>query len=415
VRWRRARPILLDLGLATALCLLDLVVAFDAADPRAQSMLVTALYSAVGYLALAGRRRWPVPVLTVVLAHSLVATVVVPGYLPTLGLWLALYTVSAHSSRWWAALALVCMVPHTALNVLDEMQRHPGADQAGAVISSIILSTGVSAAIVGVGRWVRWSVRQRILVAQHAAAEAVSSERSRIAREMHDVVAHSVTLMVLQAGGAARLLRSDPDRASTALGHVDELGQQAIFELRRLLGLLPPESLGGAESAACPGLRDLCQLVDQVRASGLQVELSVTGGPAELEPGVDLSAFRIAQEALTNAARYADRRHPVQVAVRWRPSDVELTVLNHTRGALVRSMPNRRGILGIRERVRISGGSIDAAPQPGGRFQVRVRLPLATRRAVETGSRPVVLAPRGGLAAPQSGPVLACSEPRRDG
>ncbi|MDQ1646635.1 MAG: hypothetical protein QOJ50_2819 [Cryptosporangiaceae bacterium] len=412
---RRARAVLLDLCLAAALCLLDLVVAFDSADPRARSLIATALYSSAGYLALAARRRWPGPVFAVVLAHSLLATVVVPGYLPTLGLWLALYTVAAHGDRWPAALALAAMAPHAALNVADEMQRHHGADRVGAVISSIVLSTGISLAIVAVGRWVRWSVRQRILVAQHAAAEAVSSERSRIARELHDVVAHAVTLMVLQAGGAARMLRSEPDRASTALDHVGELGQQAIFELHRLLGILAPEpEPEPAKSAVRPGLRDLGCLVDQVRASGLQVELSVTGEPAGLEPAVDLAAFRIAQEALTNAARYADPRHPVRVEVRWRPFDVEIAVLNHTHRALGRSLPSGRGIAGIRERVRISGGSVDAGPQPDGRFLVGVRLPLTTRRPADPGT-PAAIVPHGGLVTAERGSVLAVSEIRRDG
>jgi signal transduction histidine kinase len=412
---RRARPVLLDLGLAIALCLLDLVVAFDSNDPRARSVIATALYAAVGYLALAARRRWPGPVFAVVLVHSLLATVVVPGYLPTLGLWLALYTVAAHGDRWPAALALAAMAPHAALNVADEVQRHQGADRVGAVISSIVLSTGISLAIAGVGRWVRWSVRQRILAAQHAAAEAVSSERSRIARDLHDVVAHAVTLMVLQAGGAARLLRSEPDRASTALDHVDELGQQAIFELHRLLGLLAPEPAESAEAAVRPGLRDLACLVDQVRASGLRVERSVTGEPAGLEPGVDLAAFRIAQEALTNAVRYADPRHPVQVEVRWRPFDVEIAVLNHTLRALGPSLPSGRGIVGIRERVRISGGSVDAGPQPDGRFLVGVRLPLTTRRPADPGSRPAAIGSDSGLVTAERGSVLAVSETRRDG
>lgn len=384
----RLRPILLDLGVPVVLCLLDLAVSFNAKDPRAIGMAATAAYSVVGYLALAGRRRWPAPVFVVVLVHSLLATVVVPGYLPTLGLWLALYTVAAYCDRSWALLGLACMAPHAVLNVLDEMQRHSGSDQANAVMSSIILSIGISVAIVGVGRWVRWSVRQRLVVAEHAAAEAVSLERSRIARDMHDVVAHAVTLMILQAGGAARLLRREPDRAEAALGHVDDLGQQAIFELHRLLGLLAAEATEPPSASASPsGLRDLPGLVDQVRVGGVKVELSVTGEPVGLEPGVDLSAYRIVQEALTNAVRYADPRQPVQVEARWRPADVQIRVLNHVRRAAGRSLSSNRGLLGIRERVRMCGGSIELGPQRDGRFLVEVQLPLATRPLIDTGPR----------------------------
>ncbi|MCW2566978.1 MAG: sensor histidine kinase, partial [Mycobacterium sp.] len=388
VRGRRVRPIVLDLGTAGVLCLLDLAVSFDVTDSRAVSTTTTVAYAAVGYLALAGRRRWPGPVFAVVLVHSLLGPLVVPGYLPTIGLWLALYTVAVHGTRRWAAVGLCCMAPHAALNVIDEMQRHRGSDEASAVISSIVLSIGIAVAIAGAGRWARWSVHQRLVVAEHAAAEAVSCERSRIARDMHDVVAHSVTLMILQAGGAARLLRSEPDRAQVALGHVDDLGQQAIFELRRLLGLLAPERTDSSSGRTAPsGLRDLAQLVNEVRAAGVRVELAVSGEPADLEPGVDVSACRIAQEALTNAARYADPRRPVEVGVHWHSGGVQIRVLNHIRRAPARSLSGGHGILGIRERVRISGGRIDAGPQPDGRFLVDVHLPLAPRRLADTGPR----------------------------
>lgn len=380
VRVRHPQPILLDLGIVAALCLFDLTVSFDANDPSAASTTSTIVYSVVGYLVLAGRHRMPGPVFVVILVHSLLAPLVVPGYLPIIGLWLALYTVAAHCNRWWAAFGLVSMAPNAALNVMDEMQRHSGSDQASAVTASIVLSIGISVAIVGVGQWVRWSTHQR-LVAQQAAAEAVSRERSRIARDMHDVVAHSVTLMILQAGGAARLLRSEPDRAQVALGHVDDLGQQAIFELRRILGLLVAERTDSSPGLAAPsGLRDLAQVVDQVRVGGVRVELTVTGEPADLEPVVDLSACRIVQEALTNAARYADPRHPVRVDVHWQPVCVRIRVLNHMRPGPARSLSSSHGILGIRERVRICGGSIDVGPQPDGRFLVDVHLPLPAHR-----------------------------------
>ena len=394
---RRRPPAVEDLAIASVLWVLDLQLSFDPNNPQARSITWVALYSALGYLALGGRRRWPGPTFLVLLGHSLLAAAFFPGYLPTLGLWFALYTLAARSELRWAILGLLSMSGQIAFNVMDEIQRHPGREQAGAVTSSIVLSIGVNGAIFGVGRWVRWSARQRPLIAERAAAEAISSERNRIARDLHDVVAHSVTLMILQAGGAARLLRSDPGRAEVALSHVDKLGQQAIFELHRFLGLLVPNPIGptglSAPPFSPPGLQDLPELVDQVRASGVNVELVVTGEPTDLEPGVDLSAFLISQEALTNAARYADPQCPVQVNVCWQPAAVRIQVVNRTRRDPGDSLSTSHGIIGIRERVRICGGSIEVGLQLDGRFLLDVHLPLIASRSV---ARPEIV-PRGGF------------------
>jgi hypothetical protein len=137
--------------------------------------------------------------------------------------------------------------------------------------------------------------------------------------------------MILQAAGAARLLRADPDRGEVALVHVDDLCQQAIVELQRMLGLLGVGgACGDADATPPPGLKDIGVLVKRVRADGLDVWVTVAGDPVFVDAGVDLSAYRIVREALTNASRYADPRQPVRVAVHWRRDDVEIVVLNGT-------------------------------------------------------------------------------------
>jgi signal transduction histidine kinase len=336
-------------------------------------------YAILAYLPLVWRRRSPIPVYVAVLASSVLAWIVVPGYVPTLNVWLGLYTVAARCELRWAVLGLVAAFVPTGLNVADEVRRQAPIDRAGAFVVATVLGIMADVVIFAIGRWVAWSVRQRRLVAERAAEDAVAAERDRIARDLHDVVAHAVTLMVLQSGGAARVLRSDPQRAELALRHVDTLGQQAITELRRLLGLLATHPAGADDAAALPsGLADLGALVQRATADDLRVELDVVGEPMPLDPGVSLSAYRIVQEALTNAGKYADRRHPVRVQVNWRQDEVEISVRNRradTRRAATRALSSGRGLIGIRERARAAGGQVETESLADGGFLVRVTLP----------------------------------------
>lgn len=207
------------------------------------------------------------------------------------------------------------------------------------------------------------------------AEQAVAEERARIARELHDVVAHAVGVMVVQAGAARRVADRDPDAARRAVARVETAGREALTELRRMLGVLR-EGDEAAAFAPQPGLAALDELVDQVRAAGLDVSLDVQGDPRRLPVGVDLSAFRIVQEALTNTLKHAGPAR-AEVTVRYLDRVVELEVHDDGYGvAAARADGGGHGLVGMRERVTVYGGSLEAGPRPGGGYRVHARLPL---------------------------------------
>jgi signal transduction histidine kinase len=201
-------------------------------------------------------------------------------------------------------------------------------------------------------------------------ARAAADERRRIAREMHDVVAHSVSVMVVQAGGARRILERDPARAIDAAAHIEEVGRAALNEMRRLLGVLHH----GDERAPQPGMARLGALVERTRAAGLPVSLTVEGEPRSLPAGMDLAAYRVVQEALTNAIRHAGAA-PTEVTVRWEPAHLELEIVD-TGAPAANGNGGGHGLVGMEERVRLYDGELRAGRRAGGGFEVVARLPL---------------------------------------
>ena len=221
---------------------------------------------------------------------------------------------------------------------------------------------------------------------------AVAEERGRIARELHDVVAHSVSVMVVQAGAARRTLATSPDQAAAALGQIESTGRQALVEMRRLLGLLRD---GDREDAAAlapqPSLEHLESLAAAAREAGLPVEVTVEGEPRPLPAGVDLSAYRIVQEALTNSLKHAGpARASVRVCYGREVLEVQVTddggagaarrrPVHSARQSAGRSRPAKaggNGLIGMRERVAMFGGTLEAGARPGGGYRVAARLPL---------------------------------------
>ena len=203
---------------------------------------------------------------------------------------------------------------------------------------------------------------------------AVAEERTRIAREMHDVVAHSLSVMVVQAEAAEAMLDLDPERARRPLSAVQDTGRSALGELRRMLGALREAEDAGAPLVPQPGLAGLGELVDHVRAAGLPVELRVEGDARPLPSGVDLSAYRIVQEALTNALKHAGPAR-AEVLVRYGERDLELSVSDTGRGRDEDANGAGHGLAGMRERVALYGGELEIGPRPGGGFALRARLP----------------------------------------
>jgi signal transduction histidine kinase len=205
-------------------------------------------------------------------------------------------------------------------------------------------------------------------------ARAIADERARIARELHDVVAHSLTVMVIQAGAARRIVDTQPERVVEVSETIKRMGREALDEMRRLVGVMGDDG-DGAALAPQPTLADLESLVERARGTGLEVELEVRGERAPLPPGVDLSAYRVVQEALTNTIKHA-RASRARVLVTIGEGDLELTVADDGVGGESLVPSGGQGLVGMRERVTLYGGEFDAGPRDGRGFEVRARFPL---------------------------------------
>jgi signal transduction histidine kinase len=209
------------------------------------------------------------------------------------------------------------------------------------------------------------------------ARRAVVDERVRIARELHDVVAHHVSVMGIQAGAARRILKQQPDKANDVLSQIEASSRQAVAELQRLLGFLRADNQVD-DIAPQPSLQQLDALVNQMRLTGLTVSVKIEGEKIPLPPGVDLSAYRIVQEALTNTLKHAGPVH-ADVTIRYAPNTVELEIKDDGTVPVTGSGTESgtgRGLIGMRERVSLHGGEFQAGRLPAGGFFVKVKLPL---------------------------------------
>jgi signal transduction histidine kinase len=255
----------------------------------------------------------------------------------------------------------------------------------------------LSVALVRARRRYRAAIEERGWLLEReresAARTAVDAERARIAAELHDIVSHNVSLMVVQAGAAREVLATMPDEAEAALRAVESAGRTAMTELRHLLGLLAPAQNGddepyGGDLAPQPGLSRLSPLIDRIAFAGLPVEVRISGEPRPLPTGIDVTAYRIIQEALTNALKHGDGTK-AEVTVRYAEHYLRVEVLNSGPSVLSgdasrpRSRPVAdpahgagRGLLGLRERVAVYGGDLDARRRLGGGYRVRARIPL---------------------------------------
>ncbi|MFJ5927406.1 sensor histidine kinase [Kitasatospora sp. NPDC092948] len=272
------------------------------------------------------------------------------------------------------------------------MYGHRGSLLVGALLAALAAAGWLGVALLRERRRHRKALEDRGWLLEReresAARAAVDAERARIAHELHDIVSHNVSLMVVQAGAAREVLATMPDAASAALGAVEGAGRDAMTQLRHLLGLLAPAADGSDEDddtdlAPQPGLRALGALVDRVAFAGLPVEVRISGEPRPLPAGIDLTAYRIVQEALTNALRHGDGGK-AEVTVRYTDRYLRVEVLNSGPSVLNGApAPGRRpdgagrGLLGLRERVAVYGGDLDARHRLGGGYRVRARIPLA--------------------------------------
>ncbi len=206
---------------------------------------------------------------------------------------------------------------------------------------------------------------------------AIAAERARIARELHDVVSHAISVTVLQARGGRKLVGQDDEAVRRALDAIEQTNAGALGDMRRLLAVLrDTDTDPEARQAPQPSLASLDALVEQVRSSGLQVETTIAGAASDVPPGVDLSAYRIIQEALTNVLKHAGPHAHASVRISYRADDVDIAIVDDGPGAAAAN-GHGHGLVGIRERVAVVGGTVEAGPAEGGGFSVHARLPYS--------------------------------------
>jgi signal transduction histidine kinase len=352
-------------------------------DPNALAVLLTLCQT----VPLTWRRRAPYQVLAVTVVAAV--THLALGFKPTFaeaGMLVALYTVAAHRPTRRSIVAALLVAVALAVYAVISEDKYPCPTEE--LAQSWVLAYVQFAAAWFLGelqkRRIAYTAKLEALNLQLAGEQdlkagwAVAEERGRIARELHDVVAHAVSVMVVQAGAARRSVASNPDQARDALASIESTGRQALAEMRRLVGL--QRDRGEGEDAALapqPSLVHLESLLAATRDAGLPVELTVEGEPRPLPAGVDLSAYRIVQEALTNSLKHAG---PARATVRlcYGREALEVQVSDDGQGG----GPNGRvdggghGLIGMRERVALFGGTLEVGVGHGGGFRVAARLPI---------------------------------------
>ncbi|NMR20844.1 sensor histidine kinase [Cellulomonas fimi] len=384
-RWVDARVFALD-AVGTAVLLL---VAVPTAAPFLGSPggIAPGVWAFLVVLPLAWRRTRPVASAVAVYAAGLLQLLAGhPLILPAdLAVLVALHSVTVHGPTWAHRTAIVgAVVGSGALAiglVLVDVNAGLGTGLGVALFASIAaLAVWALGLVRRARRETITALRDRaerleIERDQHARL-ATSAERARIAREMHDIVAHSLSVVVAQADGGRYAAQTDPAAATRSLETIAETGRAALVDMRRLLGVLRTGDDGEAALVPQPA-GDVDQLLEQVRASGLRVSLVRVGVDRPLPAGVGLVVYRLVQESLTNVLKHAGPDPGVTVLMRWSADSLRLEVADDGRGAAATSDGRGHGLVGMRERAAILGGSVTAGPRPGGGFTVRADLPLA--------------------------------------
>ncbi|TDC45146.1 sensor histidine kinase [Actinomadura sp. KC345] len=376
--WVRRKKPLVDAFFAFPVLLVSLPALAGGAFGFERGEYVLLVAGLVGPLVL--RRTFPRTVYAVVALISGVQCVLnlqpVPANLAVL---MGLYTVTAGLSLRWGLAALLV----AEIGALMATYRYPsGSDD---MRTSFAMLTVFVAGVWLLGLHMR--TRRAYLRSVEERAErlererdnevkmAMADERARIARELHDVVAHNVSVIVVQADGASYAIETDVGRARQALDTISSTGRLALAEMRRLLGVLRENDDAGA-FAPQPGVEELDDLVEHVRSSGLAVAFEVGGTPTAMSEGRQLTVYRIVQEALTNSLKHGGPRVAVSVRLQYAEDALEIRVDDDGRGATAPDDGRGHGLAGMRERVAVYGGDIHAAPRPGGGFAVVARIPV---------------------------------------
>lgn len=392
-------PTLVDAGISGGLAAAAMVSAHavirvnDQIDPgfRRPSTAVLTVAMLLVTVPLTWRRRTPIPVCAASIAAFVFGRVVLEigeASISLLAISLAMYSVAAHAAPPWRTPAVALAWAVVVGELVRELFWFDSDIDGLAWVQSFILAYNMAILalpwVLGVALR---SLREResqlsdvaeMLYAQRAenARRAVYDERVRIARELHDVIAHYVSVMGIQAGAARRVLSAQPERATDALESIETTSREAITELQRMLGFLRRDD-DVDERSPQPGLAELDQLTEHVRAAGLDLQLSVAGDPRPLPPSTDVSAYRIVQEALTNTLKHAGATRAA-VTLRYLGEQLEIDVTDNGRrtSPTPKPVPGGHGLIGMRERVNLHGGTLVTGPLDGGGFRVRAVLPL---------------------------------------
>jgi signal transduction histidine kinase len=362
--WLRRHPNLVDVVLVLALA-----AGYVGGAAHKHEWTGGVPLAAVQVAPLLWRRRYPRTVLAAVTA-TWMAYIAFVGGVPPIATSVAIYTVAANLPRTPALRAAVVAVAASTLASLALQDWGRSASDLIPFVAAWVIGDNL-----GTRRAYTRALEERAERLEREreaeAGRARAEEQARIARELHDVIAHNVSVMVVQAAAANDVFDSRPERAREALRAIETSGRQALGELRRLLGVVRSD---GAEYAPQPGLERLDELVEQVRAAGLAVAVSIEGGPRALPAAIDLSAYRVVQEALTNVIKHADASR-ADIALRYSDDELAVEVSDDGRGT-VNGDGSGHGLIGMRERVAAFGGSLEAGPKNTGGFAVSARFPL---------------------------------------
>jgi signal transduction histidine kinase len=410
----RGRPFLADSLLAAALTAISVFslwvtvsyIDVDFREPDALGVLLTTASA----LPVAWRRRYPLTVLVITgLATVLISKFNYAQSASGVGLLIALYTMAAYTSRRRSLAALIAAVVFLVAALIVDHVPVGALDLVAS--SAIIFGAWAFGRSIGIRRVYTAELEQRahrLERAREADVRAiVAEERNRIARELHDVVGHHVSVMTVQAAAAQRTLDRDPARACEAIAAIESTGREALAEMRRIVGVLRTsrtDEQPDTDLAPLPGVNEIDRLAEQVREAGLDVSVRVDGAPALLTPGIDVTVYRIVQEALTNTLKHARARR-ADVVLRYRPTELLVRVSDDGHGlaaALAKPAMSSRsssangarqtghGLLGMRERVTLYGGRLHTGPRSGGGYEVVAHLPLPSPRHTMTGMGPAM-------------------------
>ena len=385
--WLRCHPRLVDGVLAAALAFLGLVQAF-ATDRYQLIPFVLVVCAPVTF-----RRAYPAGAFLVsVTAGALQVVLDVRAGTADLAIVILLYTLAAYRPRRISIAGLgICLIGSAVavafwaprgLSVLNWIMVG-SITFAGPVLVAWVLGDSMRyrrAYYTSLEDRAARLERERDAQAQIAAA----AERARIARELHDVIAHNVSVMVVQADGASYALDRSPERARQALGNIASTGRQALAEMRRMLGVLRSDDRSTGV-VPLPGISQLGELLEQARATGLPVSFTVQGVPAPLPGGLALAAYRIVQESLTNTRKHGGAGARAEVLLRYCEDVLELRITDDGHGAAATADGAGHGLTGMRERVALYNGTLQAGPRPGGGYQVTATLPVRAGPGTATG------------------------------